>query len=281
MKNNSHIEYKYVKITKLSPTIGAYIDNIDINDIYNNNILLDEIKNALYDNLVIFIKNQRNLSLENYIKFSKLFGVPTIYYNKKNLLYPGVAAVERLKDSKEVPIGATGWHSDSAFLENPPTITMLYSKNIPKVGGDTLFSNCYEVYNNLSNGMKNILENLEGLNSSNLRSWLEKKFDYENLSDNPIQNFHKIIKTHPVTKKKSIYVNSVHTHYIKNFHKDESEIILNYIFEKIKNEDNCYRHKWEEDTIAIWDNRCCQHLPIDDCQGEYRLLWRIILEDFN
>jgi taurine dioxygenase len=114
--------------------------------------------------------------------------------------------------------------------------------------------------------MKNVLENLEELNSSNLRPWLEKKFDYENLSDKPVENFHKIIKSHSITTKKSIYVNSIHTQYIKDFDKDESDIILKYIFEKIKNEKNCYRHKWEEDTIAIWDNRCCQHLPIDDCQ---------------
>ena len=265
-------------IKKLSKNIGASILNIDINNL--NDEIINEIKIALYDNIVIFIKNQKNIKPNDLINFSKNFGNPCLYdYNKKHNLPPEITVVERLKDNKDIPIGSSGWHTDSSYLTNPPIFTLLYSINIPKIGGNTLFRNCYQVYDEIDIITKNKINNLKILNSSNLKPWLEGEKDFYNLSKNPKESFHNAFITHPITKKKSIYMDSIHTHYIKDIPKNESDNILNYIFDLVSNEKNCYNHKWEENTIAIWDNRCCQHLALDDCNGDYRLLWRIILNE--
>lgn len=272
--------YKYITIEKLSENIGVSISNININNI--NDETVEEIKDALYNNIVIFIKNQKNIQPDDLIKFSKYFGNPSIYtYNKKHNLPPEITPVERLKESNDIPIGSSGWHTDSSYLETPPIFTMLYSINIPKIGGNTLFRNCYKIYDSIDDKIKNKINNLKILNSSNLRQWFNGEKDFYNLSKTPKESFHNSFIIHPITKKKSIYMDSIHTHYIKDLPKNESDDILNYIFDLVSDEKTCYNHKWEENTIAIWDNRCCQHLALDDCHGEYRLLWRIILNNYN
>jgi len=265
-------------VEKLSENIGASILNVDINNLDDET--LNEIKKALYENIVIFIKNQKNLEPNNLIDFSRKIGIPVKYpYNKESNLPLEITSVERSKDSNNIPIGSSGWHSDSSYLKNPPIYTMLYSINIPKNGGNTLFTNCYKIYEDLNIEIKNKIDNLKILNSSNLRPWLKKKKDFYNISNNPIETIHNAVLIHPITKKKSVYMNELHTHCIEDISKDESENILNHIFNIISYEQPYYNHKWEENTIAIWDNRCSQHMALDDCKGEYRLLWRILLNE--
>ena len=174
------------------------------------------------------------------------------------------------------------WHSDTAYLDVPPMASMLIAREVPPAGGDTLFANMYLAYEALSDGMKRLLEGLRGVNSSASADVSKTREDRlkDSARADARQEYvatHPVVRTHPETGRKALYVNVAHTVGIEGLAREESAGLLDYLFRhQIKPEFTC-RFRWRPRSIALWDNRCVQHNAVNDYQGHRRLMHRITL----
>ncbi len=174
------------------------------------------------------------------------------------------------------------WHSDTVYLEQPPMGTMLLAREIPPFGGDTMFANMYAAYEALSPALREVLDGLDAVNSSALADVSKTREDRirDHGSAEEEQHFlstHPVVRTHPETGRKALYVNRAHTASFAGMTEDESRPLLEYLFQhSIRPEFTC-RFQWDVGSLALWDNRCAMHNPINDYQGFTRRMHRITL----
>ena len=272
------------EVKKITPSIGAEIIGENIFDDLNPS-LCDEIYNVLIENKVIYFRNQ-NLSNEQHIKFAQSFGEidppHPVYPHIDN--YPEIVLLE---NDERRPPDTDVWHTDVTFRANPPFASILYSKIIPSSGGDTLWSCLSEIFDALPKEIKHYLETLNAVHDMG---------DFRNTFTNnePIgsadklnegfkkfgSSIHPVVKTHPVTKKKFIYVNPGFTNHIVGLNATDSNNLLNYLFTFMNKPEFQIRFKWTENTIAMWDNRCTMHYAIGDYMPQHRKMHRVtVLND--
>ena len=171
------------------------------------------------------------------------------------------------------------WHSDSTYLERPPSYTMLSAKVVPEIGGDTLFANMYLAFEGLSEGMREFLCSRKGVFSSDKEGGLYVRDFRINKDASKIQTLveHPVARTHPETGRKSLYVNRAHTVRFADMTEEESQPILEYLYsQQIRPEYTC-RFRWRKHSLVIWDNRAAQHNPINDYHGHRRIMHRIMV----
>lgn len=196
--------------------------------------------------------------------------------------HPNVLELRREPDEKASHFGG-GWHSDYSFQDAPPAATLLLSKEVPPVGGDTLFADGYAAYDALSETMKEMLAPLRGVHSAMLPYSKEGFYANEGKerslrivpSDEARQTrSHPVLRTHPETGRKALWVNPVYTIGIEGMTEDESRALLGFLTAHATREAFQYRHKWEKDMLVIWDNRCVQHFADAGFDGYRRVMWR-------
>ncbi len=269
------------QVKKITPSIGAEIIGQNIfNDLDSS--LCDQIYNVLIENKVIFFRNQ-NLSNDQHIKFAKSFGEiespHPVYPHVEN--FPDIVLLEN--DEKRPP-DTDVWHTDVTFRANPPFASILYSRIIPPNGGDTLWSCLSTIYDALPMEIKNYLETLNAVHDmGDFRNTFVNK-EPTGSADKLNQGFkkfgsaiHSVIKIHPITKKKFIYVNPGFTNHIVGLNATDSNNLLNYLFNFMNKPEFQIRFKWTENTIAMWDNRCTMHYAIGDYMPERRKMHRITI----
>jgi taurine dioxygenase len=208
-------------------------------------------------------------------------GTPVEYPFVKGLPgYPHVIEVKKLEHERANFGGV--WHSDTAYLDEPPMGSMLLAREIPPYGGDTLFANQYLAYEALSKGMKRMLDGLEGINTS-AKADVSKtredriKSDGREEARKDYSAAHPVVRTHPETGRKALYVNVAHTARLEGMTEEESAPLLGYLFQhQVRPEFTC-RFSWQVGSIAFWDNRCAQHNPVNDYHGFRRVMHRITL----
>jgi taurine dioxygenase len=194
--------------------------------------------------------------------------------------FPEITPVIKLEHEK-VNFGGL-WHSDTTYLERPPMGTMLIAREVPPFGGDTLFANMYLAYETLSPGMQRLLDALIAINSSakadvtktredRIRDGAKTGTKSEYVAEHPV------VRTHPETGKKALYVNGGHTVRFKDMTEEESAPLLQYLFAHQQRPEFTCRFRWEVGSIAFWDNRCAQHNPINDYHGYRRVMHRVTL----
>ncbi len=267
-------------IRKISGALGAELLGVDLAAGLNA-AQAKEIRQALLDNLVIFLRNQ-SLASHQFLSFAKAMGEPIEYPFIKGLEgFPHIIEVKKLEHEK-VNFGGI-WHSDTTYLDIPPMGSMLLSREVPPYGGDTLFANQYLAYEALSSTMKGLLDGLTGISSS-ARADVSKtredriKTDGKEAAPKEYRADHPVIRTHPETGRKALYVNVAHTAGIKGMTDEESAPLLEFLFRhQVKPEFTC-RIRWEPNAVAFWDNRCAQHNPINDYHGFRRVMHRITLQ---
>ena len=274
MKNK---DYKFINVKKISGALGAIIEGVDLINEMNDDIL-KEIKKAFLENLVIFFQNIK-FTPETYLDFAKKFGIPIIYPFIKGLKeFPEITPILKTETDKNVFGGV--WHSDTTYLNKPPMATMLYALEVPDHGGDTVFSNQYLSYKELSPKMKNFLKGLKALSISGKSNVVKTRSDAlkrssAGMKGNEFSAIHPVVRTHPDTLMKSLYINEAHTLKFNELTEEESKPILDFLFKhQIKSDFTC-RFKWKKGSLAIWDNRCTLHYPINDYIGKRRLMHRI------
>ena len=265
-------------VKRLSPSIGGEIHGVDL-----SKPLGSELKELIYEALlvykVIFFRDQ-NISTEEHIKFSKNFGELEIHpFAPKKEDFPEVLVITHNENSKG---RENTWHSDVTWRKEPSLGSVLRMIQKPAHGGDTLFADMYAAYDGLPDHVKEKLDGAIAVHDfANFRNRLIK----EGKSAEEIQAFneeypmpeHPVIRTHPDTQKKVIYVNAAFTQYIKDWEEKDSKEMLTYLYSRASVPEYQCRFAWEENSIAFWDNRACQHYANSDYWPNIRKVERVTI----
>jgi taurine dioxygenase len=278
--------YESFTLHEMSPACGAIIEGIDLSQDLTNR-QFDEIHEALLDRTVIVFRDQR-ITPDQQVAFARRFGEPQ----------PAeVSGFEKSKDNPEIDILEYDadnpphvtrdlWHTDFVGTERPTMGTVLYAKDIPPRGGDTVWVNSVAAYEALSDRMKAHLDGLWAFHDSyqpydeHVRPdmWEGEGTDYikeRRATYRPA--LHPVVRTHPVTGKKGLFVNESMTSLIKDIDKRESDFLLRYLFDYLRTPEFNYRHKWQTNDLAVWDNRLSLHYALFD-YTDHRLMHRIVIQ---
>ena len=271
--------YRSIKVLPIAGALGAEISGVDLaTDLVDETVA--EIRRAWLEHLVVFFRDQF-LGPDEFLAFGRRLGTPVEYPFVKGIDgYPEIISVAKLPE-ETVNFGGI-WHSDTVYLERPPMATMLIAREVPPIGGDTMWANMYAAYEALSPGMQRLLAGLRSVNSSALadvsKTREDRIRDSGNGGDREFLSEHPVVRTHPETGRKALYVNVAHTQRFVDMTEAESRPLLRFLFEhSIRPEFTC-RFRWRVGSVALWDNRCTMHNPINDYHGYTRRMHRITLE---
>jgi taurine dioxygenase len=231
---------------------------------------------------VILFRNQ-SLTQEQHIAFARRWGDINVNRFFSSVVENPIIAEVRKEPDQETNIGRN-WHTDHSYDTVPALGSILYAREVPEFGGDTMFSSMYRAYETLSLGLRKTLENLNALHSSRhvFGAVNGRKPDQSGRIGNPElatqDAVHPLIIKHPITGRKALYVNPVFTVQIEGWTKEESQSLLQYLYQHASQPDFTCRIRWEKDALAIWDNRATWHCALNDYQGQRRLMHRITIE---
>lgn len=258
-----------VDVRKLTPTIGAEIFGVDIGKGVSNS-QFEEIHQALLDNLVIFFRDQE-MTLAQHKEFGRRFGKLHIHPQPSNPVegHPEVIAIKADENSKHV--SGEIWHSDVSCDAEPPMGSILQLLEVPaNGGGDTLFANMYAAYDALSEPMRDFLSGLTAIHDGE---------HFRPRTNDPTKVFpsaeHPVVRTHPETGRKALFVNRVFTSRIVQLSKEESDGLLEMLYRHIEKPNWQCRFKWQPNSIAFWDNRCVLHNAMWDYFPQRRFGYRV------
>jgi taurine dioxygenase len=268
-----------IEVHKIAGAIGAEICGVDLaGDLAAETTAA--IRQALLDHLVVFFHDQE-LTPAAFLAFARRFGEPALYPFVRGLDgFPMITPVVKL-EHETVNFGGV-WHSDTTYLAEPPMATMLYAREVPPYGGDTLFANMYMAYETLSPGLKRVLDGLVGVSDS-------AKADGSRTREDRIRDHgtaesrrrlvaeHPAVRTHPETGKKALYINAAHTARFRDMTEEESAPLLAYLFRHQTRPEFTCRFRWRKGSLAFWDNRAAQHNAVNDYHGFRRVMERITL----
>ena len=281
------MSYKTIKLQPISGSLGAIIEGVDLGQDLDDAIY-QEIKQALLENLVIFFRDQ-DITPEQQIAFGRRFGDLHIH--------PFIPALEGHKEiirlhaksgAQEMLRLANSWHEDLSYTYDPPLAAILRGVQIPSRGGDTMWVNLYKAYDTLSDKMKEIIEGLSAyhdVTKTYRRQELQRKGGAEQywstFSKTP-PALHPLVRTHPETGRKLLYISELTTTHIEGLHEIESDAILQMLFRHMDWKELHCRFYWEKNSIAMWDNRCTAHYAVRD-YTETREMHRVTVigEKFN
>ena len=248
-----------------SPVLGAEVYGIDLTQPLSNQQHAD-IHDAFLKYGVLFFKQQQPLHPDQHIALGKGFGELHIHPAKIPTVdgYPEIIRI--YADENSTVANGTAWHTDVTFELTPPMGTMLQLQIKPDIGGDTLYSNLYTAYDELSEPIKKLCQGLTQRCSGH--AYHKGRYAERGVSNeeqkipNPVD--HPVIRTHPETGRKAIFVNRPFTESINGLSKNESDKILNILFEEAERPQNQIRYRWSVNDIAMWDNRCLMHIAMFD-----------------
>ncbi|MEN0075884.1 MAG: TauD/TfdA family dioxygenase [Paracraurococcus sp.] len=252
--------YETIRIDRLTPLIGAEIGGVDLAAPTNHQ--MEEIHRALAEHLVIFFRDQQ-MTQRQHLDFGRKFG--ELHLHPAAPHEPGHPELMIIKaDENSVRANGEGWHSDVSCDEYPPLGSILYIRECPPAGGDTLFASMYAAYDALSDRMKAYLDGLTAEHSG--EHVYRGMFAKEGVADKPSypKAVHPVVRTHPVTGRKALYVNRGFTTHILGIPRDESDGILGYLYQHMENPLFQCRFRWQPNSVAFWDNRCAQHRAMWD-----------------
>lgn len=268
-----------MKVRRIAGALGADVTGIDLAEPLSDAAVAD-LRGAWLEHLVLFFLAQ-DLSLAQFLGLAERFGEPMDYPFLKGLDgFSEITTVAKL-ETETANFGGV-WHSDTTYLATPPSATLLIAREVPPFGGDTLFANQYLAYESLSLGLRAVLGGLRGVSSSAKADVTRTREDRlrDNARDGGNREYvavHPAVRTHPETGRKSLFVNPAHTVRFDGMTAEESTPLLDTLFRhQVKPEFTC-RFAWQPGSLALWDNRCTLHLPINDYHGFRRVMHRITL----
>ena len=269
-----------LRVKPVAGALGALISGVDLREAISAD-LAAEVRQALLQHQVIFLRDQ-DLTPAQFLRFARAMGTPVEYPFVKGIEgYPEIIEVKKLEHERTNFGGV--WHTDTAYLEQPPMGSMLLARELPPYGGDTLFANQYLAFESLSPTLQSILAGLRAVNSSakaDVSKTREDRIKGGDGRDDARQEYnaeHPVVRTHPETGRRSLYVNVAHTVRFAGMTEEESAPLLQYLHQhQVRPEFTC-RFAWEPGSLAFWDNRCALHNPVNDYHGFRRLMHRITL----
>ena len=269
--------YRHIDVRSLTPTVGAEIRGVDLREPLPDEVF-EEVRSAFLRHQVVFFKEQERLSPDRQIAFGRRFGGLHVHPAAPHLEgLPEVFVIHTHKDSKIA--NGNGWHTDVSCDAEPPLGTMLQLHQLPSQGGDTLFASMYAAWEALSAPMQAFLETLNARHES--EHVYRGRYSDRNVDDSGKvypESVHPVVRTHPETGRRALYVNCGFTTAIEGLGKAESKALLNFLFEHIEQERFQVRFKWEVNDMAFWDNRCLQHHAMWDYWPEERKGHRVTIQ---
>jgi taurine dioxygenase len=269
-----------MQVIRLSQALGAEIRGVDASHPLGE-AEFRKILQAWHEHLVIVLRGQ-DLDEEAQVHFAERFGelspIHTDHHSATNkaVMYIG----NRKKDGKlagALPLGEMQFHTDQCYQQRPAMGTMLYSIEIPSAGGNTLFANGYKAYEALPPEVKSKLEGLKAVQVYDYGGGvLDRKFMVK--PEEGMSCAHPVARTHPATGRKSLYVNRLMTHHIEGLPGEESERLLELMFQTLERPQLIYEHRWRVGDLVLWDNRCTLHARRDFDPNERRWLRRVTLK---
>ncbi|MDX5367559.1 MAG: TauD/TfdA family dioxygenase [Alphaproteobacteria bacterium] len=272
------VEAAPISIAPLTPTIGAEISGIDLSKPMTSG-LLAALRQALLDWKVIFFRDQ-DITTEQHLAFAREFGELEVHpFAPQKPGYPEVLAITHDRDSKG---RENVWHSDVTWRLCPSLGSVLRALEVPDVGGDTLFSDMYAAYDGLSDEVK---ERIDGAVAIHDFAHFRKMMRNRGMSETEIEEMnrkypmaeHPVVRTHPETGRKGIYVNTAFTQYIEGMERAESDALLAHLYAQAAIPEYQCRFRWQRNSIAFWDNRACQHYAVSDYWPAVRRMERVTI----
>lgn len=270
-----------MEIKPLSPALGVEILKVDLTKELDD-AAIEHIRQAWYDNSILLLRGQQ-LSESDQLRFAERFGVLAKLHDKPNNAgvtdHPSVMLISNMRRDGQLigalPDGEMYFHSDQCYLEEPCAATMLYAIEIPSHGGNTLYSNTYKAYDTLPTDIK---RRIDGRSAMNVYDYSKNSTSRPSgeMGDAP-SHAHPIVRIHPVTGRKALFVNRLMTIYILDMPRDESDEILKYLFDSQAQPQFVYEHVWAPGDLMLWDNRCTLHARTDFNPEDRRLLRRIVI----
>lgn len=261
--------------------VGAYISGCDISERLTSGVI-EELRQALGNYGVLFFHDQ-NLTPEQHIAFAEGFGKINInrFFQPVDG-YPMIAEVRKEPEHK-INIGGS-WHTDHSYDVEPALGSILLARETPANGGDTLFANMYSAYESLSDGMKAMLETMQGVHSSRHRFGATTSYAkghegrFSNSDAATQDSVHPVVIRHPISGRKALYVNDGFTIRFDGWTNEESKPLLDYLYAHAARPEFTHRFSWRPGSIAFWDNRATWHYALNDYPGQLRVMHRITVE---
>ncbi len=262
----------------LSAALGAEIIGVDLRREMDDRFTAQILK-AWHDNLVILLRDQQ-LSEDDQVRFAERFGPPAVIHTKQFVQkHPAVMLISNIReDGKPIgalPDGEMQFHSDQCYQERPAMASMLYAIEVPSKGGNTLFANAYAAYETLPEAIKRRIEGRRALNAYDYDTAATKRGT--KLADGVPTCVHPVVRTHPATGRKALYVNRLMTVRIEGMPDEESSALLDFLFDHQEQRQFVYEHVWRVGDILMWDNRCTLHARTDFSADERRLMRRVTI----
>lgn len=244
------------RVSRLAGALGAEIRGIDLSRVTSADV--DLIRSLLLDHLVLFFPGQ-SISVDDHVAFGRHFGELEGHPHLENPFTEHPELFELAASQGGV---ADEWHTDITFRDQPALMSILHMVRCPQVGGDTMWSSLYAAYAELSEPMRDLCEGLTALHDALPHGRPDQ------------MAIHPVVRVHPETGRKALYVNEHFTRRIVEMNATESEVVLGYLTKWVQSPRFTVRYRWSEGTVAMWDNRCTQHFVLNDFEGE-RVIQRV------
>jgi taurine dioxygenase len=266
--------YTAVQVDKLTPHVGAEIRGVDLSRRLDERTF-KEIHAALVDNGVIFFRDQ-HLTPEQQKDFGRLFGELHAHPAAPSLLpgHPEILVIHA--DEKSKHVAGENWHSDVSCDPEPPMGSILYMHELPPVGGDTLFASMYAAYDALSEPLRRFLEPLTAMHEG--EHVYRGRYGVDDAGRVFPKAEHPLIRTHPVSGRKALFVNGGFTTRIPQLKRAESDALLQFLFRHVETPEFQCRFRWQVNSVAFWDNRCVQHHAMWDYYPQRRHGHRVTIK---
>lgn len=269
-----------IQVRKLGSFFCAEITGVDLSQKLDDSYI-QAISNALATHEVLVFPDQK-LSSEDLLRVGRYFGELTVHPLAENSEEVPELIVFDYKEGNP-PVLTDRWHSDETYRECPPMGTMLYSKIVPEIGGDTCFTSMTTAYNALSDRMQQFTSGMEAVHDFSSFNYLfpeteEGKRQLRRCQDMYPPVSHPVVRIHPITGKKVLFVNPHYTRYIKGMDPRESQVLLDTLFRATSVLEHQYRHRWEPNMVVFWDNRSVQHAAVHDYYPQRRLMERVTIK---
>ena len=271
-----------LKLNKLSKILGLEILNLDLKKVIDKKLMI-KLNDLFVKNKVLVIRKQF-MNANEFQKAAEIFGKVFKQHNskfslKENPLVHYISNQDKFSDGK-IYIPGAGFHTDHSNDKKPPKATILLSKEIPSYGGDTQFINMNLLYENLSNEIKNKIKNLKAKHVYQSKFSKRKLMSIKNQDHKNNEVFHPLVKLHPETGLKSLYINPIRIEQISNYSDEQTLSLIDKLMEHVNSLKFEYRHQWKIEDFVIWDNRTLMHKTNGDYDmSEKRFLYRLMLQD--
>jgi taurine dioxygenase len=262
----------------LSPALGAEIVGVDLRQEMDD-VFTVRLLEIWHQNLVILVRDQR-LSEDDQVRFAERFGPPAVIHTKQFAQrHPSVMLISNIREDGRpigaLPDGEMQFHSDQCYQERPAMASMLYAIEVPSKGGNTLFANAYSAYEALPAEIKRKIEGRRALNAYDYDTAATKRG--AKVAEDVPTYVHPVVRSHPATGRKALYVNRLMTVRIEDMPEEESNELLDFLFDHQEQRQFIYEHVWRVGDILMWDNRCTLHARTDFSADERRLMRRVTI----